>query len=57
MKCTGSGDTLWTRSYGSPAPDFGYDNNQSRKGDYFVTGWSHGFGHPEGDLLLIKISH
>ncbi|MGD8307064.1 MAG: hypothetical protein PVF17_10445, partial [Ignavibacteria bacterium] len=50
------GDTLWTRNYSSPAPDFGYDIIQTLEGGYFVTGWSHGYGHPESDLLLIKIS-
>lgn len=51
------GDTLWTTNYGSPAPDFGYDIIQDTKGDYFVTGWSHGYEHPESDLILIKIKH
>ena len=48
------GDTLWTRTFGSPAGDFGYDIIQSRNGDLLLTGWTHGFGHPEGDLLLIN---
>lgn len=48
------GDTLCTSTHGTPAPDFGYDIIQSRKGAFFITGWSHGFEHPEGDLLLIK---
>jgi len=56
VKTGAKGDTLWTSTHGTAAPDFGYDIIQSRRGDYFVTGWSHGFGHPEGDLLLIKIS-
>jgi len=56
IKIGEKGDSLWTRSCGTPAPDFGYDIIQSRKGDYFVTGWSHGFGHPDGDLLFIKLS-
>lgn len=54
VKTGSKGDTLWTRTHGTPAPEFGYDIIQSRKGDYFITGWSHGPGHPEGDLLLIK---
>jgi hypothetical protein len=57
VKTGSKGDTLWTSTHGTPAPDFGYDIIQSRKGDYFVTGWSHGLGHPEGDLLLIKTNH
>lgn len=54
VKTDRTGDALWTCNYGSPIPDFGYDVIQSDKGDYFVTGWSHGYGHPEGDMLLIK---
>ena len=54
VKTDTTGDTLWTSTHGTPAPEFGYDIIQSRKGDYFVTGWSHGLEHPEGDLLLIK---
>ena len=57
VKTGSQGDTLWTSTFGTPAADFGYDIIQSRKGNYFVTGWSHGFGHPEGDLLLIKTGH
>jgi hypothetical protein len=56
VKTDAKGDTLWTNTYGTPAPDSGYDIIQSRDGDYFVTGKSHGLGHPEGDVLLIKIS-
>jgi hypothetical protein len=55
IKTGRGGDILWTGAYGSPAPDFGYDIIQSKQGDYFLTGWTHGYEHPEGDLLLIKI--
>jgi len=57
VKTGSKGDTIWTSTHGTPAPDFGYDIIQSRKGNYFVTGWSHGLGYPEGDLLLIKTGH
>jgi len=57
VKTGSKGDTLWTSTHGTPAPDFGYDIIQSRNGDYFITGWSHGLGHPEGDLLLIKAEY
>ncbi len=55
LRTDAAGDTLWTSTYGATAPDFGYDVIQSVQGDYFVTGWSHSFGQPEGGLLLIKI--
>jgi len=54
VKTTATGDTVWTNSYGTPAPDHGYDIIQDHRGDFWVTGWTHGFGSPEGDLLLIK---
>jgi len=57
VKTGAMGDTSWTRTNGTSAGDYGYDIIQSRKGEYFVTGWSHGFGHPEGELLLVKITH
>ena len=57
IKTGSTGEALWNDTHGSPAADFGYDIIQSREGDYYITGWSHGFGHPEGNLLLIKTCH
>lgn len=49
-----SGDSLQMNTFGGPAPDFGYDIIESSEGDFWVTGWTHNFGQPEGGLLLIK---
>jgi hypothetical protein len=46
---------LWSDSYGTPAPDSGYDIIQSSEGAYFFTGMTQGFGDDSGDLLLVKI--
>lgn len=54
VKTDSQGDSLWTSTYGTPAPDFGYDVIQSHAGEYFITGWSHGYGHSESDLVFIK---
>lgn len=54
LKTNATGDSLWMNTFGGPAPDFGYDIIQSGDGDYWMTGWTHNFGQPEGGLLLIK---
>ncbi len=57
VKTDSVGDTIRTSTYGTPAPDFGYDIIQSKSGEYYITGWSHGYADPEGDLLIIKLGH
>ncbi|MBC8376134.1 MAG: hypothetical protein H8E26_08800 [FCB group bacterium] len=54
VKTDSEGDTIWTSTYGTPAPDFGYDIIQSLSSQYYITGWSHGYEDPGGDLLIIK---
>lgn len=54
LKTDASGDSLWMHTFGGPAPDFGYDIIESSEGDFWLTGWTHNFGQPEGGLLLIK---
>lgn len=55
VKTGPEGQAEWSGAYGTPAPDYAYDLVQSRRGNYYFTGWSHGSGHPEGNLLLFKL--
>ncbi len=54
IKTNSSGDTLWTRTYGSTQFDYGYSVQQTSDSGYIVAGITNSFGAGGGDVYLIK---
>lgn len=56
LRMDGSGDTLWTRTYGpnGSGDAVGSSVAQTRDGGFIVAGWGAAYLHSESDLLLIK---
>jgi hypothetical protein len=54
IKTNAFGDTLWTKTYGGGAYDFGRCVKQTQDGGYIVVGNTNSFGHGSWDVYLIK---
>src|SRR5437867_391901 len=54
IKTNALGDTLWTRTYGSPFDDYGYSVQQTSDGGYIITGSTGSCGPGCSDVKLIK---
>ena len=54
IKTDTNGDTIWTKTYGSPHEDDAYSVQQTTDGGYIIVGMSHPTGLEEGDVYLIK---
>jgi hypothetical protein len=54
IKTNSSGDTLWTRTYGGTAKDFGVSVQQTSDDGYIVAGKTKSYGAGSGDVYLIK---
>lgn len=48
------GDTLWTKTYGGAESDWGGFVDQTADGGFVMTGDTYSFGHPDGDIYLIR---
>ncbi len=54
LKTDSSGDTIWTRTFGGPAPDAGYSVQQTIQGGYIITGFTESYGMGGADVWLIN---
>ncbi len=54
MKIDSSGDTLWTKNYGSPDLDVGQLVSRTADGGYLLTGFTRSLGFGNDDILVIK---
>jgi hypothetical protein len=55
IKTNGSGDTLWTKTYGGSSTDWGESVQQTSDGGYVVAGRTISYGAGNYDVYLIKI--
>lgn len=55
IKTNSIGDTLWTKTYGGSADDWGYSIAISNDGYYYITGSTDSYGNGGSDVLIIKI--
>jgi hypothetical protein len=49
------GDTLWSRTYGGPATERGYDIRQTADGGFVVVGSTHSYGAGDADVYLLRL--
>ncbi len=54
IKTDSLGDTLWTRTYGGPMADMGWDVIEAMDGGYVIVGQTRSFGAVGGDAYLVK---
>jgi len=54
IKTNGTGDTLWTRTFGGTRDDCGWSAQQTSDGGYVIAGWTNSFTDTVGDVYLIK---
>ncbi len=54
IKTDSIGDTLWTKTYGDSASDYGNSVIQTTDGGYIIAGWAEPFGRAHNDVYLVK---
>ncbi|MCF8354150.1 MAG: hypothetical protein K9H48_06835, partial [Melioribacteraceae bacterium] len=54
LKTNADGDTLWTKTFGGSAIDYGSDIVITSEGDFVIAGITESFGAGEDDWWLIK---
>jgi hypothetical protein len=53
LRTDAAGDTLWTRTFGGPGNDFGWDVLATDDGGYVIVGFTNSFGAGGDDVLII----
>ncbi|MDQ3048698.1 MAG: T9SS type A sorting domain-containing protein [Bacteroidota bacterium] len=56
VKTDALGDTVWTKSYGGPEPEFANSIVKTTDGNYFIIGFSQSFGGGDYDTWLLKVN-
>ena len=54
LKTDANGDTVWTRTYGGSAEDYGWSVQQTTDSGYVMAGYSASFGAGSLDFYLVK---
>ncbi len=54
LKTDGSGNELWSRTFGGTRGDWGNSVQQTQDGGYVVAGWTESFGAGECDAYIIR---
>jgi hypothetical protein len=54
IKTNGSGDTLWTRTFGGPNTEMAIGLEQTLDGGYVIVGYTKSFGAGDYDVYVIK---
>jgi hypothetical protein len=55
VKTDGSGDTLWTKTFGGSQDDWGWSIKQTADSGYIIAGGTRSFGAGGGDAYFIKL--
>ncbi len=54
IKTDAGGDTLWTRTFGDSADDYGQAVRQTADGGFIIAGYTYSFGAGDFDVYLVK---
>ena len=54
LKTNAGGDTIWTRTYGDTAWDYGYSVQQTTDGGYIIAGSTNSFGATDRDVYVLR---
>jgi len=54
LKTDADGDTLWARTYGGSAPDYGFSVQQTSDSGYITAGYTLSFGAGGSDVYLVR---
>jgi hypothetical protein len=56
IKTDANGDTVWTKSYGGPKPDYAFSMLETSDGNFFIVGYSQSYSAGDFDIYLLKIN-